>query len=159
MNGTEKNQIVVSRTFDAPLELLWKAWTEPERFMQWYGPKGFSTPTCEIDLQVGGRHLWSMQSPDGMRMYYTGTFKEIAPMERLVFTDGMCDEEGNLMSPTEMGMPEGSPMSMEVTVTFEHENGKTTVTVSHVGFGEGGVRAGMGWEMAFDKLEGMLAEV
>jgi uncharacterized protein YndB with AHSA1/START domain len=127
--------------------------------MQWYGPKGFSIPTCEIDLKVGGRHLWSMESPDGMRMYYTGTFKEIEPMERLVFSDGMCDENGNPMSPTAMGMPEGSPMSMEVTVTFAHQDGKTTVTVSHLAFGEGGERAGMGWEQAFDKLDEVLAEV
>jgi uncharacterized protein YndB with AHSA1/START domain len=99
-----------------------------------------------------------MQSPDGMQMYYTGTYKEIVPMERLVFSDGMCDAEGNLMDPTAMGMPEGSPMSMDVTVTFSHEDGKTTVTVSHIGFGEGGDRAGMGWEQAFDKLAAVLAE-
>lgn len=158
MNGIQENQVIVSRSFDAPLELLWKAWTEPEHFMKWYGPKGFTTPLCEIDLKIGGRHLWSMQSPDGMQMYYTGEYKEIVPMERLVFSDGMCDAEGNPINPTAMGMPEGSPMSMDVTVTFSHEDGKTTVTVSHMGFGEGGDRAGMGWEQAFDKLSAVLAE-
>jgi uncharacterized protein YndB with AHSA1/START domain len=158
MNASQENMIVVSRSFDAPLELLWTAWTEPKSFMQWYGPKGFTTPTCEIDLKVGGRHLWSMQSPDGMRTYYTGSYKEIIPMVRLVYTDGMCDEEGNLVSPAAMGMPEDAPMSMEVTVSFTHEDGKTTVTVSHIGFGEGGERAGMGWEQAFDKLAEVLAE-
>lgn len=50
MDQLEESRIKVSRTFDAPLELLWKAWTEPEHFMKWYGPKGFTTPTCEIDL-------------------------------------------------------------------------------------------------------------
>lgn len=158
MNGIEEKQVVVSRSFDAPLELLWKAWTEPEHFMKWYGPKGFTTPTCEIDLKVGGRHLWSMQSPDGMQMYYTGTYKEIVPMERLVYSDGMSDAEGNLIDPTAMGMPEGSPNSMDVTVTFAHKDGKTTITVSHVGFGEGGDHAGMGWEQAFDKLAAILGE-
>ena len=158
MDSIDRNQIIVSRSFNAPLELLWKAWTEPEQFMKWYGPKGFTAPTCEIDLKVGGRHLWSMQSPDGMQMYYTGTYKEIVPMERLVYTDGMCDEDGNLMDPSTMGMPEDSPMSMDVIVTFIHVDGKTTVTVSHIGFGEGGERAGMGWEQAFDKLDDILAE-
>ncbi len=159
MDRSEAGHIVVSRTFEAPLELLWKAWTEPEHFMQWYGPKGFTTPICEIELKVGGRHLWSMRSPDGsMQMYYTGVYKEIVPMERLVFSDGLSDAEGNVMSPTEMGMPEGSPVSMDVTVTFAHQDGKTTVTVSHVGFGEGGDRAAMGWEQAFDKLAAVLAE-
>jgi uncharacterized protein YndB with AHSA1/START domain len=158
MDGIEEKQIVVSRSFDAPLELLWKAWTEPVHFMKWYGPKNFTTPSCEIDLKVGGRHLWSMQSPDGMQMHYTGTYKEIVPMERIVYTDSLSDAEGNVMSPSAMGMPEGSPMSMDVTVTFAHEDGRTTVTVSHVGFGEGGDRAGMGWEQAFDKLTAVLAE-
>lgn len=153
-----EKQVVVSRTFEAPLELLWKAWTEPENFMKWYGPKGFTTPTCEIDLRVGGRHQWSMKSPDGMVMHYTGTYKEVVPMERLVYSDSMTDAEGNVMPPTAMGMPEGSPESMDVTVTFSHDEGKTTVTVSHVGYGEGADHAGKGWEMAFDKLAAELAK-
>ncbi len=153
----EENQIEVSRSFHAPLELLWNAWIEPERFMQWYGPKGFTIPVCEIDLSVGGRHLWSMQSPDGRQMFYTGEYKQIVPMERLVFSDGLSDAEGNLLSPTEMGMPEGSPQSMDVTVTFEHSDGATTLTVSHVGFGQGGDYARAGWEQAFDKLAELLA--
>ena len=148
------DQIKVSRTFDAPLEALWKAWTEPEQFMKWYGPNGFTTPTCEIDLREGGRHLWSMQSPDGRQMFFTGNFKEVKPMERLVYTDSMSDDKGNLMSPEMMGMPAGSPVTMDVTVTFAHANGKTTVTVSHVGQADG---AGAGWEQAFDKLETVLA--
>lgn len=150
MNQPEGNQMKVSRTFEAPLELLWKAWTEPEHFMKWYGPQGFTVPTCEIDLSVGGRHLWSMQSPDGMQMYFTGTYKEVVPMERLVYSDSMSDAEGNVKSPDEMG--EGMHVSMDVTVTFEHADGKTTVTVSHAG----NEQAVMGWEQAFDKLTAVL---
>lgn len=150
------DQIKVSRTFDAPLETLWKAWTEPEQFMKWYGPKGFTTPTCEIELREGGRHLWSMQSPDGMKMYFTGNYQEVKPMERLVYTDSMSDDIGNVLSAEMMGMPKGTPVTMDVTVTFEHANGKTTVTVSHVAQGDSD-GAGMGWEQAFDKLEKVLA--
>jgi uncharacterized protein YndB with AHSA1/START domain len=153
MDKLEEKQIEVSRTFEAPLELLWKAWTEPEHFMKWYGPKGFTAPTCEIDLREGGRHLWSMLSPDGMQMYYTGTYKEVVPMERLVFSDGMSDADGNLM-----GMGEGMPEYWDVTVTFAHVDGKTTVTVSHVGYGASAEHAAMGWEQAFDKLTGVLAK-
>jgi uncharacterized protein YndB with AHSA1/START domain len=148
------DQIEVSRTFDAPLETLWKAWTEPEQFMKWYGPKGFTAPTCEIDLREGGRHLWSMQSPDGRKMYFTGSYKEVKPMKRLVYTDSMSDDKGTVMSAEMMGMPPGTPVTMDVTVTFSHVDGKTTVTVSHVGQGDG---AGKGWEQAFDKLEEVLA--
>lgn len=158
MDHLEEKLIVVSRSFDAPLELLWKAWIEPEHFMKWYGPKDFTTPSCEIDLKVGGRHLWSMKSPDGMQMFYTGTYKEIVPMERIVYTDSLSDAKGNVMSPTVMGMPDGSPETMDVTVTFAHEDGKTTVTVSHVGHGEGADLAGVGWEQAFDKLTAVLTE-
>ena len=99
-----------------------------------------------------------MKSSDGRQMYYTGIYKEIVPMERIVYTDSMSDAEGNVMSPTEMGMPAGSPTSMDVTVTFAHAGGKTTVTVSHVGSGEGADHAAMGWEQAFDKLAAVLAE-
>jgi len=91
-------------------------------------------------------------------MYYTGIYKEILPMERIVYTDSLSDGEGNVLSPTEMGMPAGSPATMDVTVTFSHEAGKTTVTVSHVGSGEGADYAAMGWEQAFDKLAGVLAK-
>ncbi len=149
MEQVEVKKLEVSRTFEAPLELLWKAWTVPEHFMQWYGPKGFTAPTCEIDLRQGGRHLWSMQSPDGKQMYFTGSYKEVVPMERLVFTDSMSDAEGNVLS-----MGEGMPESMDVTVTFEHADGKTTVTVSHMG----AESAAIGWEQAFDKLATVLAE-
>ena len=149
MDQLEVGQVEVSRIFDAPLELLWNAWTVPEHFMKWYGPKGFTTPTCEIDLRVGGRHLWSMQSPDGRQMYFTGVYKEVAPMERLVYSDSMSDPEGNVMP-----APEGMHGTMEVTVIFAHAGGKTTVTVSHAG----NEQAGMGWEMAFDKLSAVLAQ-
>ena len=96
--------------------------------------------------------MWSMQSPDGKQMYFTGTYKEVTPMERLVFTDTMSDAEGNVM-----GMGEGMPEFMDVTVTFVHAEGKTTVTVSHVGYGDGAKYAGIGWEQAFDKLTDVLS--
>ena len=151
MDQLEEKLIEVTRVFDAPQELLWKAWTEPEHFMQWYGPQGFTIPVCNIDLQVGGRHLWSMQSPDGKQMYFTGEFKEISPMDRLVFTDTSSDAEGN-----ELGMGEGMPKSMDVTVTLTHADGKTTMTVSHLGYGPGAEYAKMGWEQAFEKLSTVL---
>ena len=153
MDQLEEKQIEVSRTFEASLELLWKAWTDPDHFKHWYGPEGFTVPHCEIDLRVGGRHLWSMQSPDGREMFFVGFYKVIEPMERLVFSDAMSDAEGNIL-----GMGEGMPESMDVTVTFVHEDGKTTVTVSHVGYGPNAEYAAMGWEQAFDKLSRVLAK-
>ena len=75
-------------------------------------------------------------------------------MERLVYTDSYSDAEGNVMAPSMVGMPE----TMDVTVTFEHADGKTTVTVSHVGYGASAEHAGMGWEQAFEKLAAVLAK-
>lgn len=153
----EEHHLKVSRTFAAPQEALWQAWTEPERFKQWYGPTGFSIPVCEIDLQVGGRHLWSMRSPDGMEMFYTGEYLEISPMDKLLYSDAMSDAEGNLMDPVAMGMPEGTPTSMDVSVTFAHADGMTTVTVSHMASGADDP-AEMGWKMAFDKLAALVGQ-
>ena len=64
VNETER--MVVTRVFDAPRELVWKAWTDPKYVMQWWGPKGFTAPFCEIDFRVGGKFLCGMKSPDGL---------------------------------------------------------------------------------------------
>ena len=62
--ATER-ELVVTRIFDAPVELVWKAWTEPERVMRWWGPKGYTSPAASIDFRVGGKYLWAMRSPEG----------------------------------------------------------------------------------------------
>jgi uncharacterized protein YndB with AHSA1/START domain len=66
-NGTvnETERMIITRVFDAPRELVWRAWTDPQYVMQWWGPKGFSCPSCEIDFRVGGKYLLCMRGPDG----------------------------------------------------------------------------------------------
>ena len=64
--------LVIMRVFDAPRETVWKAWTEPKHFMRWWGPKGFTSPDCEIDLCVGGKYLYCMLSPEGQDYWSTG---------------------------------------------------------------------------------------
>src|SRR5437762_2014697 len=61
----EKERMVITRVFDAPRALVWKAWTDPQYVMQWWGPKGFTAPFCKIDFRVGGKFLCCMKSPDG----------------------------------------------------------------------------------------------
>ena len=82
-----KQELVIIRIFDAPRELVWMAWTEPEHFMRWWGPKDFTAPFCQIDLRVGGKYLNCMRSSNGKDYWSTGVYREIVPMERLVFTD------------------------------------------------------------------------
>ena len=90
-----KEAIVIERTFDAPVDLIWQMWTQPEQFKNWYGPEGFTVPVAEMDVRVGGKHLFCMAAPDGsMKMWSTGEYTEIIPNERLVYTDSMADENG-----------------------------------------------------------------
>lgn len=146
--------LVITRIFDAPKELVWKAWTEPARFMKWWGPKGFTSSTCQIDLRVGGRYLFNMKAPNGREMWTTGTYVEIVPYEKLVFLDHMADEKGNELSPEKMGLPPGWPSEIRTTVTFEDIGGKTRMTVIQHGMPVGDMTAGAarGWNEAFDKM-------
>jgi uncharacterized protein YndB with AHSA1/START domain len=148
----KKDAVVIERTFDAPAGLIWKMWTDPEHFKQWYGPRGFTVPVAEMDLRVGGKRLICMASPDGsMKMWTTGEYVEIVPNQRLVYTESPSDEKGNVVSPSAMGMPEGYPSTTEVTVTLEELDGRTRMVMTHAGVpAESG--AGGGWEQAFDKL-------
>ena len=82
-------EVLVKHIFDAPPELVWRAWTEPEHFMRWFGPKDFTTPTCEIDLRVDGKYSCCMRDPAGKDYWLAGVYREIVPMERIVFTQGM----------------------------------------------------------------------
>ena len=147
---------VVERIFDAPRELVWQAWSDPQHFARWYGPTGFTIPTCEIDFREGGSHLFGMRSPDGMEMWSTGVFTEIVPIERLVFTDSMADKDGNPMA-----MGEGHPLETTVTVTLEDlGDGTTKMTLRQAGWPDADMAAGAGggWNQAFDKLEAIFAE-
>jgi uncharacterized protein YndB with AHSA1/START domain len=150
-------QVVITRTFDAPRELVWKAWTEPERFMRWWGPKIFTSPRCEIDLRVGGRFLWCMRWPDGRENYTTGVYVEIVPLERLVYTTSFADAEGNAVPPSYYEMGDDIAFEMRVTVIFEEQNGKTAMTLTHAGLpGELGDSARQGWIESLDKLAASL---
>ena len=156
--STER-ELVIERVLNAPRELVWKAWTEPEHFMRWWGPKGFTTPFCEIDLRVGGKYVNCMRSPEGKDYWSTGVYREIVPLERIVCTDSFADEHGNVVPATHYGMSD-MPLEMLVTVTFEEHEGKTKLTLHHVGIPAGPDREGanQGWSESFDKLAEYLAK-
>jgi uncharacterized protein YndB with AHSA1/START domain len=148
---------VVERIFEAPVDLIWQMWTQPEHFKRWYGPQGFTVPVAEMDVRVGGKHLFCMESPDGsMKMWSTGEYTEIIPNERLVYTDSMADENGNVVSPSAMGMPEGYPETTEVTVLLEDLGDRTKMVMTHAGVPAG---ARDGWAQAFTKMADHIATV
>lgn len=147
-------ELVITRIFDAPRELVWRAWTEPERLMRWWGPKGYTSPVFKIDLRVGGKYLYCMRSPEGKEFWSTGVYREIVPPERLVVTDSFADQDGNVVPASHYGLGEDFPLELEVSVTFEEQDGKTKMTLRHVGLpaGQMSEMTGAGWNESFDKL-------
>jgi uncharacterized protein YndB with AHSA1/START domain len=149
-----KQDVLIIRVLDAPRELVWKAWTDPEHFKNWWGPKDYTCPFCEMDLRVGGKYLNCMRSPKGRDYWSTGVYREIIPMERLVFTDCFADEKGNVVHATHYGLSPDFPLEMLVIVTLEDQGGKTKMTLQHIGLpaGSEGEGAEQGWSESFDKL-------
>lgn len=148
-----QDEILIERVFDAPIEMIWQFWTQPEHFKRWYAPEGFSVPVAEMDVRVGGKRLicMEMQTPAGSRKMWTaGVYREVSPYTRLVFTESMSDEQGNI---TAAGMEETSqPMTTEVTVSLEAVGERTKMVMTHAGMPQGGEGAREGWQQAFNKL-------
>ncbi|HEV8205719.1 MAG TPA: SRPBCC domain-containing protein [Acidimicrobiia bacterium] len=131
-------EFTITRVFDAPRELVWKAWTDPEHVARWFGPRGFTTPlsTITMDVRTGGSFELMMVADDGKEYPAGGTFLEIVEPERLVWRDRDID--------------------LTVTVTFTDLGGRTEMTCHVVGK-TGGAQAYDGWSTMFDKLAESLA--
>jgi uncharacterized protein YndB with AHSA1/START domain len=146
--------VVIERSFDAPVALIWQMWTDPEHFKAWYGPGGATIPVAKMDVRVGGARLVCMEvrTPDGaMQMWFTGEYREVVEHKRLVYTEAMCDDGGNVLSPADVGMPEGHPITTEVHVEFEEIAHRTRMVLTHLGIPAGSPGA-TGWATALDKL-------
>ncbi|GAA5345610.1 uncharacterized protein YndB with AHSA1/START domain [Planifilum fimeticola] len=119
-------ELVIARTFDAPRELVFKAFTDPEHLKHWWGPKGLTISVAKFDLRPGGIFLYSQQSPGGEVLWGKFVYREIVEPERLVYTNSFSDEEGNTVrapfSPT-------WPLEILNTLTFAEHGGKTTLTM------------------------------
>ncbi len=145
--------LVLSRVFDAPRDLVFKAWTDPRHVAQWWGPNGFTNPVCELDVRPGGAIRIDMRGPDGIVYPMKGVFHEIVEPERLVFTSSAVEDE--------KGHPQ---LVVRFTVTFDEHNGKTKLTVRAVvvtsGPAAAGALAGMeqGWTEMLDRLAEELAK-
>lgn len=109
--------LVITRVFDAPRELVFRAWTDREQVAQWWGPNGFTNPVCEIDVRVGGAIRIHMRAPNGVVYPMTGVFEEIVEPERLVFVSHALDEQGSSM------------FDIKNTVLFAEQHGKTKLTL------------------------------
>jgi len=157
--------ITIERVFNAPKELVYKAWTDEELAKKWWGPEGFTAPSIKMDLRVGGKYVFAIHGPEGSEwdkdMYSAGVYKEIVPNEKLVVTDYFSDEQGNVMEPAEQGQDPNFPKEMTVTVLFEDiEEGKSKLSIiydrpeSEEQF-QAMLKSGMkeGWNSSLNKME------
>jgi len=145
--------VTLTRAFDAPRALVWRAWTDPTMMAQWFGPRHFTIPACELDVRVGGALRIVMRGPDGNDYPMKGVFIEVVAPERLVYTNIAVDRDGKHL------------LEGETTVTFTEQSGKTTLTVTAHAVGRVPIAtqmlAGMeaGWTQTIDKLEEFVAGV
>lgn len=154
----EKSWVEIERVFEVPIADVWQMWTDPELFKSWYGPNGMSVPVAHMDLRVGGTRkvcMEMMSAERSMSMWFIGVYKEVEEPTRLVYTESMCEEDGTLIPPQAMGMPEGHPDITEVIVNLSEVDGRTKMKMVHVGVPEGTAGEG-GWNQAFDKLSSHL---
>jgi uncharacterized protein YndB with AHSA1/START domain len=122
----EKNEFTITRVFNAPLDLVWKAHTEPERLAQWWGPKEFKMLVSKMDLRPGGIFHYGMESPDGHKMWGKFVYREVVPQQKLVFVVSFSDENGGT---TRHPMSNIWPLEVLNTAVFSEHNGKTTLII------------------------------
>ena len=163
---TKTEDFVIVRTFSAPRDLVWSAFTEADRLNQWFGPKGFTREKSKLDFRVGGTHHYMLRTPDGAPMWGKWTFREIDPKTKLVCVSSFSDEAGGItvhpMAPT-------WPRLMLPTFLFEDAGpGKTKITVRWAPyeatdielatFEAGRPSMNQGWNGTFENLDAYLAK-
>lgn len=116
-SATTERALVMTRVFDAPRELVFRAWTDPEHLAQWWGPEGFTNPVCEFDARPGGAIRIHMRAPDGTVYPMTGVVREITPPKRLVFASAAVDQDGKHL------------LEALATVRFAVQGDKTKLTL------------------------------
>jgi uncharacterized protein YndB with AHSA1/START domain len=160
-DNVKKDDLVITRILDAPLDMVWKAWTDPQQVMHWWGPKYYTSHTCKIDLHEGGKYIFSMRAPKdqgGQEQYSAGVYSKIVSMERLEFTQCISDKDGNKIDPTQIGLPPDFPKEMHMMVLFKAKGSMTelTIRVENAPVGQMYVYALAGWHQSIDKLAEIL---
>jgi uncharacterized protein YndB with AHSA1/START domain len=129
------HDVVVTRTLEAPRERVWQAWSDPDLVMTWWGPRGFTSPTCRMDFREGGTTIVSMRSDEGWELFNTWTYRSIEPMDRIEFVQGFADADGNEVSPSDLGLPPAIPEAVRHVVTLRALDDRTTeLTVREFGY-------------------------
>ncbi len=159
--STEPKQrnVVATRIFEAPVERVWRAWSEPEQVKQWWGPHGFTVPVADMDFREGGMSLVAMRAPaeyGGQDMYNTWTYSKIVPYERLEFVNNFSDAAGARLDPALLpGLPAGIPLNVPHVITFKPAgSNRTEMTITEYGYttDEAHDMSLAGLEQVLDKL-------
>lgn len=151
-------QIEVTRIFNAPVEMVWKVWTDPELVKRWWGPKHYVSPVAKIDFREGGKSLVSMKAPNemgGQEFYSIWEYMKITPLQTIEFIQNLADEDGNKISPVTVGMPADFPLDIRTVVTFRVVgNDQTEMTVTeYAEFGSISNFAQLGLEQSLEKMD------
>lgn len=159
-NGPAEREVVLTRIFDAPRELVFKAWTDPEHLMRWYAPKGCTLDVYKLDFRPGGVFQHCIRNPKAHDCLCKGTYREIVVPERIVYTLCFSDEDGNFVEPAQVGMDREWPRETMVTVTFDECDGKTKLTLHQNVLESVAKRTGAhpSWIEMLDRLAEELAE-
>ena len=160
MTTKKPKNLVLTRIFDAPVEHVWNAWTEPELVMQWWGRDGFVTPLVEMDLREGSTAFLCMSSPDFGNQYSIWHYHKIVPMQRIEYVHKLADECGNKIDPSAMGLPLDFPHDQKQVVTFKAlSNNRTELTVIEYGWTEGQLMelSRMGMTQSLNKMATLFA--
>lgn len=160
----ETKPFMIKRSFQAPRELVFDAWTNPEHLTNWFAPAGFSLEYKRCEIKPGGQSHFSMSGPEGMKLWAKVVYKIIERPQRLVYVQSFSDENGG------KGKHPGAPVfpeEMETTVLFEEQGGKTVLTLQWMPLDatdeEWAIFDGMhesmtqGWGGSFEKLDAYLA--
>ena len=127
-DGKSTDSVRIERVLDAGADRVWLMWTDPQHFAEWYGPEGATVHVAKMDVTVGGPRLVRMDvnTPGGARqMWLASEHREVVDGKRLVYTESMADEAGNVLTPSQMGMPDDHPVTTEVVVELEDLGGRT----------------------------------
>ena len=167
--ATPERPFVITRVLAAPLDLVWRVWTEREHLMRWFGPKGCVVPRCELELRPGGVFHYALQTPDGTVMWGRWLFREVVPTRRLVFVSSFSDEKGGS---TRHPLSSEWPLETLSTITFAEHAGigrGTTVVVEWIPINASTAERAVfaaaqgsmqqGWTGTFEQLAAYLAGV
>jgi len=126
-NQAAASNLVITRTLNAPRELVFQVWTDANHLAKWWGPTGMSIHVAKLDLRPGGMFHYSMKTPDGHEMWGKFVFNEISPPDKIVFTNSFADPEGNTVRPP---FAPNFPLEIQNILTFTEQDGQTILTLT-----------------------------